>query len=86
MFGLDVSPEIMLQYALPAAGAVFIFAIGILLAKWAGQDVHTSLGRIDMEPPIRLLLVRVTRDIVVLLICWWSFNNLEFRSFLFSLV
>ena len=67
MFGLDVSPEIILQYALPAASALVILVIGVLLAKWAGQYVHKTLGRVEMEPPIRLLLVRVTRGIVVLL-------------------
>ena len=67
MSELNISMDLLMQYGLQAGSALLILVIGILLARWAGQYTHRSLGRIEMEPPIRLLLVRVVRGIVVLL-------------------
>ena len=64
---LNISMDLLMQYGLQAGSALLILVIGVLLARWAGQYTHRSLDRIEMEPPIRLLLVRVVRGIVVLL-------------------
>ena len=67
MLDTQISMDLLMQYGLQAGSALLILAIGVLCARWAGQYTHRSLGRIEMEPPIRLLLVRIVRGIVVLL-------------------
>ena len=67
MFDQHVSMDLLMQYGLQAASAFIILAIGVLLAKWAGQYTHRTLGKIEMEPPVRQLLVRVTRGLVILM-------------------
>jgi len=39
----------------------------MLLAKWVGQYIHRMLGKIEMEPPVWLLLIRVVRGMTILL-------------------
>jgi len=63
----NISMDLLMQYGLQATSALLILAVGVLLARWVGQVTHRSLGKIDMEPPVRLLLVRVVRGTVVLL-------------------
>lgn len=67
MLDTQISTDLLMQYGLQAGSALLILVIGVLCARWVGQYTHRSLGRIEMEPPIRLLLVRIVRGIVVLL-------------------
>ncbi len=39
----------------------------MLLAKWVGQYIHQMLGKFEMEPPVRLLFIRVVRGMIILL-------------------
>ncbi|WP_342349153.1 mechanosensitive ion channel family protein [uncultured Nitrospira sp.] len=66
MFGTDISMDLIIQYGLQAASALLILAIGAFLAKSAGQYTHRSLAKIEMDAPIRLLLVRVIKGIIFL--------------------
>jgi len=62
-----ISMELLMQYGLQATSALVLLAVGVLLAKWVGQYAHRILGKVEMEPPVRLLLVRTVRGIVILL-------------------
>ena len=64
----SISMDLVMQYGLQAASALLILAVGFVLSKWAGQYAHRMLGRIEMEPPVRVLLVRTVRGIVLLLV------------------
>jgi small conductance mechanosensitive channel len=61
----DISVTLLLQYGLQAASALVILAAGFLLGRWAGEYTNRSLLKIDLEPPVRLLLVRVVRGAVM---------------------
>ena len=70
-FGASVTPNqinvnLLLQYGLQAASALLILAAGLLLARWAGRYTDRSFTRLVIDPPVRLLLVRVTRGAVFL--------------------
>lgn len=67
MSEMNISMELIMQYGLQAASALLILAAGVMGAKWAGEYINRSLERFEMEPPVRLLLVRITRGIVILL-------------------
>jgi small conductance mechanosensitive channel len=66
MLGTDISMELVIQYGLQAGSALLILAIGVFLARSAGQYTHRTLAKIEMEIPVRLLLVRIVKGIIVL--------------------
>lgn len=66
MFGTNISMDLVIQYGMQAASGLLILTIGAFLAKSAGRYTHKALGKIEMEPPVRLLLVRVVKGIIFL--------------------
>jgi len=49
------------------SGGLVILVGGILLSKWVGQLLMTALMRREMEPPVRMLIVRTVRLLVFIL-------------------
>ena len=49
-------------------GAVIIFVVGLFAARWVGRLAMQWLSRkeLGLEPPVRMLIVRVTRLLIVL--------------------
>lgn len=60
----DLVIDLAVRYGFQVAGALAILAIGALLARWVGNVVQGWLQRQDMEPPVRILIVRVIRAVV----------------------
>src|SRR5574341_2327110 len=56
--------------------AALILALGYLAARWAGRVAGTALLRVHLEPPVRLLLVRLTRLLVIALFAIMALQNL----------
>ena len=56
--------------------AALILALGWLAARWAGRVAGTALLRLRLEPPVRLLLVRLTRLLVIALFAIMALQNL----------
>jgi small conductance mechanosensitive channel len=56
--------------------ALAILAIGILCARWLGKIAERWLGKLELEPPVRLLLLRALRLLVVLLFAIMALQNL----------
>jgi small conductance mechanosensitive channel len=54
------------QYGLQALVALAIFAAGVVASRWAGRVAQQSLERQTLEPPVRMLLVRIIKIIVLL--------------------
>lgn len=61
-----INVNLLIQYGLQAGSALIILVIGAVLARWAGHYTDRSLVKIEMEPPVRLLLVRLARGTVFL--------------------
>ena len=61
----DTHIDLLIKYGAQAAGALVILVIGLFMARSAGNMVEKWLQRQDMEPPIRLLLVRVVKILVI---------------------
>jgi small conductance mechanosensitive channel len=62
----DLTLDLVIRYGFQLVGAFVILAVGILLARWAGNIAQRWLLRHDMDPPVRLLIVRIVRVIVLL--------------------
>jgi small conductance mechanosensitive channel len=61
----NIPIDLLIKYGMQILGAIAILAVGLLLAKWAGNLAYKGLLKQEMEPPVRLLLVRVTKIIVL---------------------
>ena len=46
-------------------GAILIFGVGLLAARWIGNLVTRTLSKWEMEPPVRNLLVRMIKLMVI---------------------
>jgi small conductance mechanosensitive channel len=56
--------------------AALILIAGVVTSRWAGRWFNRLLGRIDLEPPVRILLIRVVRLLVLLLFAVMALQNL----------
>ena len=63
---IDVITEYAVRYGFQALGAAIVLAAGALVARWAGKLTHQWLLRQEMEPPVRMLLVKVVQGMVLL--------------------
>jgi small conductance mechanosensitive channel len=59
--------EILTRYGLQVLGALAILVIGLLIARWLGGLADQRFQKSQMEPPMRILLVRVIKIIVLIL-------------------
>jgi small conductance mechanosensitive channel len=63
---VDMITQYAVQYGLQAAVALGIFIVGVMVSRWAGNFAQRSLERQTLEPPVRLLLVRIVKIVVLL--------------------
>lgn len=61
----NIPVELVIKYGLQILGAITILAIGALLARWAGNFTEKMLLKQEMEPPVRILLVRIVKIVVL---------------------
>jgi small conductance mechanosensitive channel len=64
---MDVITEYAVRYGLQVLGAVIIFAGGTMVGRWAGKLTQQWLQRHDMEPPVRMLLVKIVQILILLI-------------------
>jgi len=58
--------DLAVRYGFQVLGAIVILAVGLLAAWWVGTAVERPLARMALEPPMRRLMVRVVRIVVLL--------------------
>jgi small conductance mechanosensitive channel len=56
--------------------AILIIVAGIIAAGWVGRALERGLQRFDLEPPVRQLLSRVARALVICLFALMALQNL----------
>ncbi len=61
----DLTLDLLIRYGFQLLGALVILAVGALLARWVGRVVASWLETRAMEPPVRTLIVRITRIVVL---------------------
>ncbi|MEO5956886.1 MAG: mechanosensitive ion channel family protein [Nitrospiraceae bacterium] len=66
MPGVDILMEYVIRYGFQVLGAAIVFAAGMLVARWVGRLTQQRLDRQDMEPPVRMLLVKVVQIVILL--------------------
>lgn len=63
---VDTLMQYAVQYGLQAAVALGIFIAGIMVSRWTGNFAQQALEKQTLEPPVRLLLVRIVKIVVML--------------------
>jgi small conductance mechanosensitive channel len=56
--------------------AVLVLAAGVMAGRWIGRATERGLARLELEPPVRLLLVRLVRVAVFVLFAIIALQNL----------
>ena len=64
---LNTVSDFLIHKGFNVLGALVILAAGVLFGRWLGNVLRRRLERTEMEPPVRSLLVRVTRLIILIL-------------------
>jgi small conductance mechanosensitive channel len=57
--------DLAIRYGFQVVGALVILGVGILVAWWVGSLVDGPLRRWALEPPMRTLIVRIARMVVL---------------------
>jgi small conductance mechanosensitive channel len=63
---MDLVTEYVIRYGFQVLGAVLVFSVGALVARWAGKLAQQWLERQDMEPPVRMLLIKTIQILILL--------------------
>ena len=66
MIAVDTMTQYAVKYGMQAVVAIGIFAVGAMASRWAGKIVQQSLERQTLDPPVRMLLVRIVKIVVLL--------------------
>jgi small conductance mechanosensitive channel len=66
MSAMDTITQYAVQYGLQAVVAIGIFAAGVVTSRWTGKLVQQRLERQTLDPPVRMLLVRIVKIVVLL--------------------
>src|SRR3989337_1508456 len=61
----EMTMELLLRYGFQVLGAIAILAVGFLVARWLGGMADQRFQKQQMEPPMRILLVRVIKVLVL---------------------
>ncbi len=66
MSAKDLTVDLAVRYGFQILGALVILAVGVFLARWTGNLTGRWLERQAMEPPVRQLIVRIVKILVLI--------------------
>jgi small conductance mechanosensitive channel len=62
----DLIIDLAIRYGFQVLGALVIIGVGFLVAWWVGSLTARALERLALEPPLKRLIIRVVRLVVLL--------------------
>jgi small conductance mechanosensitive channel len=71
--------DLCIQFGPKAVAAILILVVGVFVSRWIANLVQKSTKKLEMEPPVRLLMLRVVRLLVVLLFLVMALQQLGFE-------
>jgi len=72
----NVVTDMALRFGPRVLAAVLILAAGVMAGRWVGMATERALARFALEPPVRELLVRVVRVLVLGLFAIMALQNI----------
>src|SRR5712692_3227956 len=79
MTAKDITLDLIIRYGFQIVGAMIILIVGVLLARWVAKLTNRGLEARVKEPPMRLLIVRTTRILVLMLTLLVVLDKLGFQ-------
>lgn len=79
MSAKDITLDLVIRYGFQVLGALIILIVGVLLARWIGNLTNRWLEPRVKEPPMRLLIVRVMRILVLVLTLLVALDKFGFQ-------
>ena len=68
--------DLSIEFGPKAVTALLVMVIGFFVARWIGKIVERWLEKMHLEPPVRLLMLRAIRLLVLLLFVIMALQNL----------
>lgn len=68
--------DLAVRFGPKVLAAMLIVAAGLLVGRWLGRATDRALERLQLEPPLRLLMVRLVRILVLGLFAIMALQNL----------
>jgi small conductance mechanosensitive channel len=68
--------DLALKFGPKVLAALLILSLGYLIGRWAAQWLERALRHLEMEPPVRNLIVRVARAAISVLFVIMALQNL----------
>src|SRR5215813_2397461 len=79
MAAKDLTVDLLIRYGFQVLGALVIILVGAIAARWTGLLVDRRLQRRAMEPPMRALLVRALKILVLLFAVLMALDKFGFQ-------
>ncbi|HEU0037991.1 MAG TPA: mechanosensitive ion channel family protein [Verrucomicrobiae bacterium] len=70
--------DVCIDFGPKVAAALVIMVIGFFVARWVGRVFQGWIGKLELEPPVRELLLRVLRALVFLFFALMAVQQLGF--------
>jgi small conductance mechanosensitive channel len=71
--------DLSLQYGPKVFAAIVILVAGFFVARWIGKLVEKWTAKLELEPPVRLLMLRMVRSLVMLIFLLMVLQQLGFN-------
>jgi small conductance mechanosensitive channel len=68
--------DLGMRFGPKVLAAIVIVAIGVFVSRWVSRWVDRALTHLELEPPLRLLLDRIARALVLVLFLIMAMENL----------
>jgi small conductance mechanosensitive channel len=68
--------DLALRFGPKVLAALLILAVGYFVGRWMSRWLDRALGHVEMEPPVRTLIVRIARAAIAVLFAIMALQNL----------
>jgi small conductance mechanosensitive channel len=68
--------DLAVKFGPKVIAAVVILALGYFVGRWMSRWIERGLGHVEMEPPVRTLIVRIARAVISVLFVVMALQNL----------
>ena len=68
--------DLAVKFGPKVLAALLILTLGYFVGRWISQWLQRALGHVEMEPPVRVLIVRIARAAVSVLFVIMALQNL----------
>jgi small conductance mechanosensitive channel len=68
--------DLAMKFGPKVLAALLILALGYFVGRWTSRWLDRALGHVEMEPPVRTLIVRIARAVISVLFVIMALQNL----------